>query len=166
MEFYLNQIYFGHSAYGVESAADTYFGKSVDELSLAEAAMLAGITKGPEYYSPYLNFDRAKERQEIILNTMAEVGFISKDEADAAKEEELNLVGVQNVKTDYKAPYFTDYVLRELATELQKEFGLSEEEAYKKIYNDGLKIYTTVDMKVQETAEQVLAAQELPIYKE
>lgn len=157
MEFYLNQIYFGHSAYGVESAADTYFGKSIDEVNLAEAAMLAGITKGPEYYSPYLNFDRAKERQEIILNTMAELEYISKDEAENAKKEELNLVGIKNVTADYKAPYFTDYVIRELAAQLQKELGLTEDEAYKKIYTDGLKIYTTVDMKIQEAAEKTLA---------
>lgn len=157
MEFYLNQIYFGHSAYGVESAADTYFGKSVDELDLAESALLAGITKGPEYYSPYLNFDKSKERQEIILNTMAELGSVSKEEAENAKKEELKLVGIKNVTTDYKAPYFTDYVIRELAAQFQKELGLSEDEAYNKIYTDGLKVYTTVDMKIQEAAEKALA---------
>lgn len=157
MEFYLNQIYFGHTAYGVESAADVYFGKDVEDLNLAECAMLAGITKGPEYYSPYLNFDRAKERQEIILNTMAELGSISKEEAEAAKKEELHLVGLKNAKADYKAPYFTDYVIRDLAAQLQKELGLGEDEAYKKIYTEGLKIYTTVDMEVQQAAEKALA---------
>lgn len=157
MEFYLNQIYFGHSAYGVESAADTYFGKSVEELNLAESAMLAGVTKGPDYYSPYMNFEKAKERQEIILNTMAELGFITKEEAENAKKEELKLVGLKNVAADYKAPYFTDYVIQELAGQLQKELGLSESEAYNKIYTEGLKIYTTVDMKIQEAAEKVLA---------
>jgi len=157
LEFYLNQIYFGHSAYGVQSAADVYFGKNVEDLTLAECAMLAGITKGPEYYSPYNNFERAKDRQEIILNTMAELGFITKEEAQKAKQEEIKLVGLKNVAADYKAPYFTDYVIQEVASLLQKELGLSESEAYNKIYTGGLKIYTTVDMEVQEAAEKVLA---------
>lgn len=157
MEFYLNQIYFGHSAYGVESAADTYFGKSVEDLNLAEAAMLAGIPKGPAYYSPYTNFDKAKERQEIILNAMAEMGFISEEEAEKAKQEEIKLVGIKDVAADYQAPYFTDYVIQELAALFQKELGLAEDEAYNKIYTGGLKIYTTVDMKIQEEAEKVLS---------
>ncbi|WP_422445437.1 transglycosylase domain-containing protein [Thermoanaerobacterium sp. DL9XJH110] len=157
LEFYLNQIYFGHSAYGVESAAQTYFGKSVDKLDLAEAAMLAGIPKSPHTYSPYLNFDKAKERQAVVLNTMVEMGFITRDQAEKAKNEKLNLVGLKKGKADYKAPFFTDYVVQELASQLQKEFGLSEDEAYDKIYNEGLKIYTTVDMKIQEAAEKALA---------
>ena len=113
--------------------------------------------KRAEYYSPYLNFDRAKERQEIILNTMAELGPISKEEAENAKKQEINLVGIKNVAADYKAPYFTDFVIRELAAQFQKELGLSEDEAYNKIYTGGLKIYTTVDIKIQEAAEKTLA---------
>ncbi len=167
LEFYLNQIYFGHSAYGVESAADTYFGKSVSELDLAESTMLAGVTKGPEYYSPYLNFERAKERQELILSTMAELGFISNEEAEKAKKQDIELVGMKNATVDYKAPYFTDYVIRELSLLFQKELGLSEVEAYNKIYTEGLKIYTTVDMQIQTAAEKVLAnAENYPYSKE
>ncbi|MCR4432063.1 MAG: penicillin-binding protein 1A [Tepidanaerobacteraceae bacterium] len=157
LQFYLNQIYFGHSAYGVEAAAEIYFGKSVDKLDLAESAMLAGIPKSPSLYSPYINFERAKERQEIILNTMVERNFISREEAEKAKNEKLQLIGLKNIKADYKAPYFTDYVIQELAAQLQKEFGMSEDEAFDKIYNDGLKIYTTVDIKIQEAAEKALA---------
>lgn len=157
LQFYLNQIYFGHSAYGVEAASEIYFGKSVDKLDLAESAMLAAIPKSPSLYSPYINFDKAKERQEIILNIMAEKNFISKEEAEKAKNEKLHLIGLKNIKADYKAPYFTDYVIQELASQLQKEFGMTEDEAYSKIYNGGLKIYTTVDMKIQEAAEKALA---------
>jgi penicillin-binding protein 1A len=157
LEFYLNRIYFGHTSYGVESAAQTYFGKSVDELNLAESAMLAGIPKSPQLYSPYLNFDNAKGRQEIVLNTMVEMGCISHEEAENAKKEELALIGLKNAKADYKAPFFTDYVIQELARLLQKEIGLSEDEAFNKIYREGLKIYTTVDLNVQKTAEKVLA---------
>ncbi|HHW04124.1 MAG TPA: penicillin-binding protein 1A [Thermoanaerobacterales bacterium] len=157
LEFYLNQIYFGHSAYGVESAAEIYFGKSVDQLDLAESAMLAGIPKSPSIYSPYLNFDKAKERQEIVLNTMVERNFITREQAEMAKKEQIKLVGLKNAKADYKAPFFTDYVIQELAAQLQKEFGMTEDEAYNKIYNEGLKIYTTVDMKIQEAAEKALS---------
>ncbi|WP_245984566.1 transglycosylase domain-containing protein [Biomaibacter acetigenes] len=157
LEFYLNQIYFGHSAYGVESAAEIYFGKSVDQLDLAESAMLAGIPKSPSIYSPYLNFDKAKERQEIVLNAMVERNFITREQAEMAKKEKIKLVGLKNAKADYKAPFFTDYVIQELAAQLQKEFGITEDEAYNKIYNEGLKIYTTVDMKIQETAEKALS---------
>ncbi|MCG0274538.1 MAG: penicillin-binding protein 1A [Thermosediminibacteraceae bacterium] len=157
LEFYLNQIYFGHSAYGVEAAAQTYFGKSVKDLSLAESAMLAGITKGPSIYSPYINFEKAKERQAVVLNEMVEMGFITKEEAEKAKKEEIKLIGLENAKADYKAPYFTDFVVTQLAEEFQRELGLTEAEAYEKIYNGGLKIYTTVDLEIQEAAEKALA---------
>ncbi|MCF6097026.1 penicillin-binding protein 1A [Thermovorax subterraneus] len=157
LEFYLNHIYFGHSAYGVEAAAQTFFGKSVKDLTLAESAMLAGITKGPSIYSPYINFERAKERQAIVLNEMVDMGFITKEEAEKAKKEEIKLVGLENAKADYKAPYFTDFVITQLAEDLQKELGLTESEAYEKIYNGGLRIYTTVDLEIQEAAEKALA---------
>jgi penicillin-binding protein 1A len=156
-EFYLNQIYFGHASYGVESAAQTFFGKSVEELNLAESAMLAGVPKSPSLYSPYLNFENAKGRQEIVLNAMTDLGYITKEEAEKAKKEEINLVGLKNAKADYKAPFFTDYVILEVVELLQKELGLSEEQAYDKIYREGLRIYTTVDLNVQKTAENVLA---------
>lgn len=157
LEFYLNQVYFGHSAYGVESAAQVYFGKNVSDLTLAESAILAGIPKSPKYYSPYLNYDNSKKRQKIILDTMASLGFISQEEADNAKNEEINLVGLKTAVADYKAPYFTDHAIQELVELLQKKFGFTENEAYNKIYNDGLKIYTTVNMDIQRATEQALA---------
>jgi len=156
-EFYLNQIYFGHSAYGVEAAAQTYFGKSVTELTLAESAMLAGITNNPSIYSPFINFDRAKQRQELVLNQMVSIGAITQEEAEKAKAEEIKLQPQQNIKADYKAPYFTDYVITEVVKELQKEYGLTESEAFNKIYNEGLRIYTSLNMDLQETAEKALA---------
>lgn len=157
LEFYLNQIYFNHSAYGVESAAQTFFGKSVKDLTLAESAMLAGIPNAPTKFSPYLNFENSKHRQELVLSTMAKLGYISSEEAEKAKNEELNLIGLQSAKADYKAPYFTDYVVQELSELLQKEYGYTEDESYKKIYNEGLKIYTTVDMETQQEAEKALS---------
>ncbi len=158
LEFYLNQIYFGHSAYGVQAAANTYFGKDVDQLDLAECAMIAGISNSPLNYSPYLNFENAKRRQAIVLNTMVDMGYLTQDEAENAKKEELQLVGLKNVKADYKAPYFTDYVVRTLAGQLQKEYGITADEAFDRIYSQGLKIYTTVDLKTQEAAEKALAS--------
>ncbi|MGB9976670.1 transglycosylase domain-containing protein [Thermovenabulum sp.] len=157
LEFYLNQIYFGHSAYGVEAASQLFFGKHVKDLTLAECAMLAGVPKGPQYFSPYLNFKNAKERQELILDKMAELGYITKEEAKKAKEEKINLAGLNTPKANYKAPYFTDYVVQETAEKLQKSLGISQEEAYDRIYNGGLKIYTTIDVNIQEAAEKALS---------
>jgi len=157
LEFYLNQIYFGHSAYGVEAAAQTFFGKSVKDLTLAECAMLAAVPKGPQYFSPYLNFENAKERQELILDKMAELGYITKEEAQQAKKEKITLVGLNAPKASYKAPYFTDYVIQETAKKLQETLGISEDEAFDRIYNGGLKIYTTIDIKIQEAAEKALS---------
>lgn len=157
LEFYLNEVNFGHSAYGVESAAQVYFGKNAKDLTLAESAILAGIPNSPKYYSPYLNYEKSKERQRIILDTMASLNFITQAEADTAKNAELNLIGLKTAKADYKAPYFTDYAIQELVELLQNKFRFTENEAYNKIYNDGLKIYTTVDMETQRAAEEALA---------
>src|SRR5690606_15724701 len=84
LELYLNRIFFDYNAYGVEAAAQTYFNKSAKDVTLAEAAMLAGIPNLPGRYSPYRNFEEAKKRQRIILNRMAELGMITKEEAEAA----------------------------------------------------------------------------------
>lgn len=156
LEYYLNQIFFGHTANGVQSASQVYFGKNVQDLTLAEAAMLAGITRNPSIYSPYINFDRAKERQEVILNEMVKNKFISREEAEKAKTEEIHLVGLKDSYESYKAPYFVDHVIREVVRILKEEYGISSDEAFNRIYNGGLRIYTTVNMKIQQKAEQVM----------
>ena len=157
LEFYLNMIPFGHSAYGVQAAAQIYFGKDVEDLTLAESAMLAGITNAPAIYSPYINFDKAKQRQAIVLNEMVEMGFITEQEAEKAKQEKLHLIGLKKAKSNYKAPYFVDHVIRRVVELLQQHKNLTKEEAFEKLYNDGLKIYTTVDMELQKKAEEVMA---------
>ncbi len=157
LEFYLNQIYFGHSANGVQSASQVYFGKNVQDLTLAEAAMLAGITRNPSIYSPYINFDRAKERQEVILNEMVKNKFISKEEAEEAKTEEIHLAGLKDSYESYKAPFFVDHVIREVVKIFKEEYGITSDEAFNRIYNGGLRIYTTVNMNIQKKAEQVMA---------
>ncbi|MCG6197595.1 transglycosylase domain-containing protein, partial [Anoxybacillus sp. LAT_38] len=77
LEMYMNQIYYGHSAYGAQAAAQTYFGKDAKDLTLAESALLAGIPKGPSYYSPFVDFDKAKSRQQVILQAMVRSGYIT-----------------------------------------------------------------------------------------
>jgi penicillin-binding protein 1A len=157
LEFYLNHIYFGHSASGVQAASKTFFGKTVDKLSLAESAMLAGIPKGPSIYSPYNNFEKAKQRQEIILNKMVELKAISKEEADKAKQETISLIGLKKSKETYRAPFFVDNVVLEVVKQLQPALNISEDEAFNKVYNGGLRIYTTMDFELQEIAERVMA---------
>lgn len=147
LELYLNQIYFGEGAYGVESAAQTYFGKSVDKLNLAEASLLAGIPKSPLNYSPYTNFDLSKQRQEIVLSRMLEVGFITEEEYINAKNYQLKFLPKPKYEGEnYVAPYFTSYVIDQLIN----KFGATN------VFRGGLRVYTTLDMEMQKHAENAI----------
>lgn len=146
LEGYLNTIYYGAGAYGVQAASQYYFGKDAGELTLAEAAMLAGIPKGPTYYSPLASFEKAKQRQRIILNSMVQNKLITKAEAEAAYKEELNIVGEHPAVREKTAPYFLDAVKNAMKYEL----NIDE----KTIELGGLRIYTTLDVKLQEAAEK------------
>jgi 1A family penicillin-binding protein len=148
LEEYLNQIYYGHSTYGIQAAAQLFFGKDAKDLTLAESALLAGIPKGPRYYSPYYDAKKAKERQETVLQTMVDSGFISRQEADRAAKEQLVYKPLEEKKPSL-APYFRDYV-RNLAID---KLGIPEEE----FDEGGLKIYTTLDLKAQHIADEVVA---------
>lgn len=148
LERYLNQIYYGHSAYGVQAAAQMYFHKDASDLSLAESALLAGIPKGPSYYSPYLDPDNAKQRQELILDTMVKNGHLSEAQAEEAKREKLVYQPRENKTPQNAAPYFQDYI-RYLATE---KLGISEQE----FDEGGLRFYTTIDLKAQQAAEDAV----------
>ena len=151
LELYMNQIYFGQGAYGVQAAARTYFGKDAKDLTLNECAMLAGIPKSPNYYSPVNNMDAATERKAVVLDQMVKYGYISDSEAAAAKKEPLHIA--KNTNDGGKsASYFVDYILQQLA----EKYG---DDA---IYKDGLKIYTTIDMDMQAAAET--AMKNLPTY--
>ncbi len=148
MELYLNQIYFGEGAYGVQVAAKTYFGKDVSDLTLEECALLAGLPKRPEYYSPFEDEQRATERRNLVLTLMAEQGFIKPKEANEAKKVPLKLVAEKKplgLQT-YRAPYFTNYVLREVAA----RYGVDA------LYRGGLTIYTTLNLEMQEAAEEAV----------
>ncbi len=142
LEFYLNQIYFGQGAYGVEAAAKTYFGKDVSALSLNECAMLAGIPKSPNYYSPFNNLEAARARRATVLEQMAKYHYISDSEASRLKKEELKLVR-PTTGDGSEASYFIDYVVQ----------GLIDKYGADAVYKSGLKIYTTIDMDMQRAAE-------------
>jgi 1A family penicillin-binding protein len=148
LAMYLNQIYYGHGSYGVEAAAMMYFGKHASELSLAESAMLAGIPKGPKYYSPYMNMKNAKDRQYIILESMLEGGSITEEQAAAAYAEVLEFQPFGGTEQEGFAPYFRDYI-RSVAVD---KLGFDE-----KLLNEGgITIYTTLDQEVQAAAEEAI----------
>ncbi|MGE6630391.1 transglycosylase domain-containing protein [Bacillus sp. NPDC077027] len=148
LEGYLNTIYYGHGAYGIEAASRLYFGKKASQLSIAEAAMLAGIPKGPSLYSPYVNEEKANARKNMILHLMKEQGMLSKKEATAAKQEKLTYRPIQKQLHAKQAPYFYDDVIRELKQTLR----LTDEQ----IETYGLHIQTTLDPRLQRIAEETI----------
>ncbi|MGG2017367.1 transglycosylase domain-containing protein [Bacillus sp. S10(2024)] len=148
LQGYLNTIYYGHGAYGIEAAARLYFHKNAKDLNLAEASMLAGIPKGPSLYSPYLHKNRAKERQALILNEMVEQGYITKKEAVAAKQEQLSFAPLEKEEVAEVAPYFQDAVQASLINDA----GLDEQT----VTRGGLRVYTTLDPKLQKIAEHAV----------
>ena len=145
LEFYLNQIYFGQGAYGVEAAAKTYFGKDVSALTLNECAMLAGIPKSPNYYSPFNNLEAAKARRATVLEQMAKYHYISDSEASRLKKEDLKLARPATGEIT-EAAYFIDFVVQ----------GLIDKYGADAVYKSGLKIYTTIDMDMQRAAEDAM----------
>lgn len=139
---YLNQAYFGARAYGIEAAAQTYFGKSVKDLTIAEAAMLAGLQRAPATYSPFKNAEKTSLRRQLVLKKMLESGFISADEYEKANEEPLPTTPHLR---KYEAPYFVEIVRQQL----EARYG-------DKLYTSGLKIYSTVDSTLQAVAEDAV----------
>lgn len=148
LEGYLNTIYYGHGSYGIQSASRYYFGKNAEDLSLAESSMLAGIPKGPSYYSPILHEENAKMRQEIILTSMAEDGSIKRENIRDAVSEKLTYVQEEDEEVAAVAPYFQDAVMRTLKKELNININ--------SIQFGGLRIYTTLDPHMQEVAEHTV----------
>lgn len=145
LETYLNQIYFGQGAYGVASAAQSYFGKKLSALTLAESAFLAGLPKSPSRFSPFTAYDRAKKRQEHVLFRMQEAGFITPAERDAAAAETLVF---HRPGSEHLAPYYVEYV-RQL---LMAKYG----EAM--VYKGGLDVQTTLNLEMQKAAEAAFAS--------
>jgi penicillin-binding protein 1A len=161
MEMYLNRIYFGNTAYGIEAAAQTYFGKSVANLCVSEAAMLAGAVRSPNYYNPIDNKAAAEERMQNVLFNMVRLGFISEPIYKSLLSQELQYADLQS--TEYRYPYFVDYVIHhELINILSAVTSIgTREEAYRIIYNGGLQVYTTLEPSIQNHVESVLGQAEL-----
>ncbi|TVX85251.1 transglycosylase domain-containing protein [Paenibacillus agilis] len=148
LALYLNNVYYGHGSYGIEAASQMYFGKSARKLSLAESAMLVGIPRGPSYYSPWLNMKNAKDRQQVILRGMVELGQITDTQAKEAYDEVLAFRSRTDRSELLVAPFFRDYVKKEL-----NALGISEAT----LATGGLRIYTTLDRQVQAAAEAAIA---------
>jgi penicillin-binding protein 1A len=142
---YLNQIYLGHGAYGVEAAADNYFGKRVKDLSLAECAVLAGLPQAPSRYSPFRHPDQARQRQGYVLNRMVEEGTITAQQAAEALNVKLDIRPRRNIYIE-EIPYFTEHVRRYVET----KYGTDA------LYTQGLQITTGVSIHFQKAAEEEL----------
>ncbi len=155
LEMYLNTIYLANNCYGVQAAANRYFGKDASELTLAECASIAGITQYPSYYDPLQNPENNIDKQQIVLKKMLELGKITQEEYDAAIAEKLTF-GVKG-KTDNSPvqSYFVDELINDVVRDLMREKGYSEAVAEQIVYNSGLKIYATIDPNVQEAIEAV-----------
>ncbi|QJD86187.1 transglycosylase domain-containing protein [Cohnella herbarum] len=144
LELYLNQIYYGHGAYGAEAAAKLYFNKPAKELSIAESAMLAGIPKGPRYYSPHLHPADSRARQRKVLQAMRNTGYITREQTTKASATTLQVRPLPE-EEERAAPYFADYV-KKIAIE---QIGIDE-----RLMNEGgLTIRTTLDLQMQQKAE-------------
>ena len=154
LELYLNTIYLSQMCNGVASAANVYFDKNISELSLAECACIAGITQFPSRYDPYLNPEANKEKQELVLAKMYELGFISQNEYEEAVTAQLEFKrGAISHSSKYS--YFVDTVIEEVLYDLEHELGYSEAMAQKLLYTGGLKIEATIDPAVQAAIDQV-----------
>lgn len=144
LEMYMNQIYFGRGAYGIQTAAHTYFGKDVGDLTLAECAMIAGLPKSPNYYSSSVN--EATARKNVVVGQMEKYGYITPSQAEEAKKASLDIKQKSTSNTTNETAYFIDYVTQEIA----QKYG---DDA---LYKDGLKIYTTLDTDKQHAAVQAM----------
>ena len=143
LEMYLNQVPYGGSAYGIEEASKTYFSKNAKDLSIAEAAFLAGMPQAPSLYSPYTNPELAKNRRDEVLKKMYELNYITKEQKESANKEEIIVTPLQN---NIKAPHFVFYV----KSNLEQQYGLQ------RVEEGGLNVITTLDLDIQQEAEKIL----------
>jgi len=143
LALYLNHIYLGNGAYGIEAASESYFNKRVEQLNLAEITLLAGLAKAPSRYSPVNNLTRAKERQNYVLVRMMELGFISREQKEKTHRTPLKIQSRESAFFS-KAPYFTEFIRHQV----EKKYGKE------KLYKDGLRIYTTLDLNLQNAAQK------------
>jgi penicillin-binding protein 2A len=147
IERYLNQIYFGEGAWGIQSAAQTYFGKDVSQLTLSESAMLAGLIKAPSVLSPFKNMERSIERRDLVLSLMEKEGYVSQQDLNKAIGQAVVLEGKKIDKYKGQYPFYVDHIIEEA---IQK-YGLTENE----ILSGGLHIYTELNPTIQDSVERV-----------
>jgi penicillin-binding protein 1A len=150
LAMYLNKVYFGAGAYGVQAAAGTYFGKDVSQLSLSESALLAGLVQSPNNYNPFLNPDKSRERRKMVLESMVSSGYLDEAAAKEAADTPLQLYNAPPVNT--QNGYYKDAVIDEAVLLLAGIPGY--EDAENAVYTAGLKIYTTIDLPLQAYAEE------------
>ena len=161
LELYLNTIFLGNRCNGVATAAQTYFGKEVSELTLAECASIACITKNPSKYDPFRFPENNKERQELVLDLMVKYEKISQEECDAAKAQKLDFKKAENTaKQESKQSYFVDQVINDVLRDLQEQKGYSEDLAKRMLYSGGLRIHTTLDTEIQAKMDAVFTNDE------
>ncbi|HEY9302400.1 MAG TPA: transglycosylase domain-containing protein, partial [Phormidium sp.] len=146
LELYLNQVYWGHNNYGIQTAAESYFNKDASELNLAESAMLAGVIQAPEEYSPFVNYKLAKQRQALVLSRMRELNWITPQEEAAARRQPLNMGKVTSFQGS-QLPYVTDAVKQELIQRFGRET----------VQKGGMRVQTTIDLSFQRMAENFIA---------
>lgn len=154
LEMYLNQVYWGHNNYGAETAAQTYFNKSAKDLDLAEATMMAGLIQAPEDYSPFNNYQLTKQRQATVLNRMQQLGWITPEEAAAAKVEPLKIGEIKSFRSSI-SPYVTEAAVQEL----KEKFGTEA------VLKGGMRVQTTVDLSLQQMAEETVKRNHERLYQ-
>lgn len=156
LEYYLNAVYFGEGCYGVQTAAQTYFGKDAKDLSVAEAASIVGITNLPTYYDPFYSVENNKERQENVLREMYKQGYLKKAEYEEAKNEELDFVrGENSPSTSNVYSYYEEVVLSDVIGDLAKAKGISRNAASQLVHNAGYEIYACIDKDIQAKVDAI-----------
>lgn len=156
LEYYLNAVYFGEGCYGVQTAAQTYFGKDAKDLSVAEAASIVGITNLPTYYDPFYSVENNKERQENVLREMYKQGYLKKAEYEEAKNEELDFVRGENSPGSSNVySYYEEVVLSDVIGDLAEAKGISRNAASQLVHNAGYEIYACIDKDIQAKVDAI-----------
>ena len=156
LEYYLNAVYFGEGCYGVQTAAQTYFGKDAKDLSVAESAAIVGITNLPTYYDPFYSVENNKERQENVLREMYKQGYLNKSEYEAAKSEELEFVRGENSPDTFNVySYYEEVVLSDVIGDLAEAKGISRNAASQLVHNAGYETYACIDKDIQAKVDAI-----------
>jgi penicillin-binding protein 1A len=161
LDRYLNTVYFGEGAYGIQAAANTYFGKPVPKIDLAEGALLAGMVQSPDYFDPYKDPKAAKARRAVVLGKMVQLGWVAPGKAKRAAAAHLHLQRAKG-KNRFPAPYFVDYVQRLITYDPRfSALGKTVAQRTRRLFQGGLRIHTTIDLRDEAAAEQAITT-ELP----